>query len=50
MLIARTITLTGSATDAQALPCEMYLRQTWPASGSNILSHHQARAGLGWGR
>ncbi len=37
-LLARTITLTGSATDAQALPCEVYLRQTWPASGPNLLS------------
>ena len=36
-LLARTITLTGSATDAQALPCEVYIRQTWPASGSCLL-------------
>lgn len=27
------ITLTGSLTDAQALPCIQYLRQTWPLSG-----------------
>ena len=35
---ARTITLTGSATDAQAATCEMYVRQTWPASGPGLLS------------
>jgi len=37
-LLAKTITLTGSATDAQALPCEMYIRQTWPVSGPCLLS------------
>jgi hypothetical protein len=37
-LLAESITLTGSATDAQALPCEMYISQTWPASGPCLLS------------
>lgn len=37
-LLGKTITLTGSATDAQALPCESYLRQTWPASGPDVLA------------
>jgi hypothetical protein len=36
-LLAKTITLTGSATDAQALPCEMYIHQTWPVSGPCLL-------------
>lgn len=37
-LLGKTITLTGSATDAQALPCEGYLRQTWPATGPGLLT------------
>ncbi|KAH6842651.1 hypothetical protein B0I37DRAFT_201108 [Chaetomium sp. MPI-CAGE-AT-0009] len=37
-LLRKTITLTGSATDAQALPCERYLRQTWPVSGPGVLA------------
>jgi hypothetical protein len=36
-LVAQTITLTGSETDAQAVPCEMYIRQTWPVSGPCLL-------------
>jgi hypothetical protein len=36
-LVAQTITLTGSETDAQAVPCEMYVRQTWPVSGPCLL-------------
>jgi hypothetical protein len=31
--LERAITLTGSPTDAQALPCLQYLNQTWPSSG-----------------
>ena len=37
-LLAQTITLTGSASDAQATPCEKYTRQMWPALGPNLLS------------
>ncbi|KAF5625645.1 Pfs domain protein [Fusarium sp. NRRL 52700] len=36
-LLGETITLTGSITDAQALPCAEYLRQTWPHSGLILL-------------
>ncbi|KAK4452767.1 hypothetical protein QBC34DRAFT_345840 [Podospora aff. communis PSN243] len=36
-LLTETLTLTGSATDAQVLPCEMYVRQTWPAFGPSLL-------------
>ncbi|KAK3944432.1 hypothetical protein QBC46DRAFT_404341 [Diplogelasinospora grovesii] len=36
-VIADVITLTGSSTDAQALTCEQYLRQTWPATGGHFL-------------
>ncbi|KAM0287156.1 hypothetical protein ACHAO9_007916 [Fusarium lateritium] len=37
-LLGETITLTGSATDAQALPCTAYLHQAWPATGITLLS------------
>lgn len=33
----RAITLTGALTNAQALPCIQYLRQTWPTNGELIL-------------
>ena len=33
----RAITLTGTLTNAQALPCLQYLRQTWPTNGEDIL-------------
>ncbi|KAF5546074.1 pfs domain-containing protein [Fusarium phyllophilum] len=36
-LLGETITLTGSITDAQALPCAEYLKQTWPNSGLILL-------------
>ncbi|KAF5250885.1 hypothetical protein FANTH_3939 [Fusarium anthophilum] len=36
-LLGETITLTGSTTDAQALPCAEYLKQTWPNSGLILL-------------
>ncbi|KAI7760484.1 hypothetical protein LZL87_009368 [Fusarium oxysporum] len=36
-LLGETITLTGSITDAQALPRAEYLRQTWPNSGLILL-------------
>ncbi|KAF5711522.1 Pfs domain-containing protein [Fusarium mundagurra] len=36
-LLGETITLTGSITDAQALPCAEYLSQTWPNSGLILL-------------
>lgn len=45
--LGRTITLTGSATDAQALPCGMYMRQTWPASGPGLLRILQRGLDLG---
>lgn len=35
--IGTAITLTGSATDAQALACSQYLRQTWPSTGKYII-------------
>lgn len=31
------ITLTGAATDAQAVTCELYIRQLWPLSGEDAL-------------
>jgi hypothetical protein len=31
------ITMTGSATDAQAVTCELYIRQLWPLSGEDGL-------------
>ncbi|KAH7243150.1 hypothetical protein B0J15DRAFT_94008 [Fusarium solani] len=36
-LFRQVLTLTGSATDAQALPCAEYLLQTWPTTGLSIL-------------
>jgi hypothetical protein len=36
--LARAIALTGSACDAQALPCSEYLNQTWPMSGPRVLA------------
>jgi len=35
--LGKVITLTGSMSEAQALPCAEYLRQTWPATGTHIL-------------
>lgn len=35
--LGTVITLTGSAIDAQAVTCEQYMRQTWPASGIDTL-------------
>lgn len=37
LAMERAITLTGSLTDAQALSCVQYLRQTWPLSGEYTL-------------
>jgi hypothetical protein len=37
-LLPRVITLTGSADDAQALPCSDYLFQTWPSTGPHVLN------------
>ena len=37
-LLGRVITLTGHMSNAQALPCSDYLQQTWPESGSYILT------------
>ncbi|KAE8137306.1 hypothetical protein BDV38DRAFT_88339 [Aspergillus pseudotamarii] len=31
------VTITGSASDAQALSCSEYLRQTWPTTGIKVL-------------
>jgi hypothetical protein len=36
-VVAKVITLTGSAMDAQALTCEQYLCQTWPSAGEYII-------------
>ncbi|KAJ4183440.1 hypothetical protein NW759_017083 [Fusarium solani] len=36
-LFRQVLTLTGSVTDAQVLPCADYLLQTWPATGPTIL-------------
>ncbi|KAK0751264.1 hypothetical protein B0T18DRAFT_319853 [Schizothecium vesticola] len=36
-VLGKVITLTGSMSEAQALPCAEYLRQTWPATGTHIL-------------
>jgi hypothetical protein len=36
-LFRQVLTLTGSATDAQALSCAEYLLQTWPTTGLSIL-------------
>ncbi|KAL4892345.1 hypothetical protein BDV59DRAFT_193855 [Aspergillus ambiguus] len=35
--IAKVITLTGSATSAQAMTCGQYIQQVWPSTGSSIL-------------
>ncbi|KAL2824352.1 hypothetical protein BDW59DRAFT_162455 [Aspergillus cavernicola] len=35
--VETTITLTGSANDAQALTCAQYLLQTWPSAGGHIM-------------
>lgn len=35
--ISDMITLTGTLSQAQALTCEAYMRQTWPQSGSQML-------------
>ena len=35
--LSRVVTLTGTATNAQALICEDYVRQTWPNLGALIL-------------
>ena len=37
-LLERVITLTGSASNAQALPCSEYVAQTWPATGPHIMA------------
>ncbi|KAJ3535266.1 hypothetical protein NM208_g7203 [Fusarium decemcellulare] len=37
-LLEDTLTLTGSVTDAQVLPCAEYLRQTWPRTGPDLLN------------
>lgn len=37
-ILGRVITLTGSMNNAQALPASDYLKQTWPATGSNVLA------------
>ena len=36
IVLDRVITLTGSPTNAQALPCLQYLVQAWPGSGTHI--------------
>ena len=35
--LERAITLTGTLTDAQALPCVQYMHQTWPITGERTL-------------
>lgn len=35
-VVEKAITLTGTPSEAQALSCAEYLRQTWPASGNDI--------------
>ncbi|KAH7022527.1 hypothetical protein EDB80DRAFT_694949 [Ilyonectria destructans] len=37
-LLHEVLTLTGSATDAQVLPCAEYVRQTWAATGPALLA------------
>ncbi|KAL4906232.1 hypothetical protein BDW74DRAFT_151548, partial [Aspergillus multicolor] len=37
-IVERALTLTGSFTNAQALPCGEYMRQTWPLTAEDILS------------
>ncbi|KAK5994856.1 hypothetical protein PT974_03242 [Cladobotryum mycophilum] len=36
-LLSQAITVTGDVNTMQALPCEEYIRQTWPITGSNLL-------------
>jgi hypothetical protein len=36
-VLGKVITLTGSMSDAQALPCSEYLSQTWPVTGLHVL-------------
>lgn len=36
-LLGEVLTLTGSTTNAQILPCAEYLSQTWPSTGSALL-------------
>ncbi|CAG7562610.1 unnamed protein product [Fusarium equiseti] len=36
-LLGETLTFTGTATDAQILPCSEYLKQTWPTTGPAFL-------------
>lgn len=36
--LARAVTLTGTTSDAQALPCSEYVNQTWPVSGKHVLA------------
>ncbi|KAK3990798.1 hypothetical protein QBC44DRAFT_368771 [Cladorrhinum sp. PSN332] len=45
--LGEIITLTGSPTDAQALPCSQYLEQTWPCTGHEVLSLVQAALDTG---
>ncbi|RGP71793.1 pfs domain [Fusarium sporotrichioides] len=37
-LLDETLTITGSSTDAQILPCSEYLKQTWPTTGPTLLA------------
>ncbi|KAI1062939.1 hypothetical protein LB507_005564, partial [Fusarium sp. FIESC RH6] len=37
-LLSETLTLTGTPTDAQILPCSEYLKQTWPTTGPAFLN------------
>lgn len=37
-LLEEKLTLTGSATDAQMLPCSEYISQTWPETGPEVLA------------
>lgn len=36
-LLGEVLTLTGSVTNAQMLPCAEYMRQTWPSTGSTLM-------------
>ena len=36
-VVEKVITLTGSATHAQALTCRQYLCQTWPSAGERVI-------------
>ena len=36
-LLGEVLTFTGTATDAQILPCSEYLDQTWPTTGLAFL-------------